>query len=115
MRGLLCQVLRGKHLCANGGISERVDHVTLVGPGVPEVFTPTDDAPMVRLDLLRLGGTVYPRALYEGGGRPGQTMGPMASGAMITGDARFRDVTGEDAIKLLDRYETPAEYELLSR
>lgn len=29
--------------------SARVDHVTLVGPGVPEIFEPTEEAPAVFL------------------------------------------------------------------
>ena len=49
-RGLLAYIY--KHdggTSSNGGMSSRVDRVTVVGEGVPGIFAPTDDAPAVYL------------------------------------------------------------------
>lgn len=51
IKGLICEVYRGKTLgdCSLNGVSNRVRHVVLTGPGVPEIFEPRDDMPEVKL------------------------------------------------------------------
>lgn len=50
-KGMRCYILRSNTMpdCSNGGISNRVSQVTLVGPGIPQIFDVTDDAPAVVL------------------------------------------------------------------
>lgn len=61
VRGLRCYIYRpvvGD--CSNGGLSSRVDTVTLVGEGVEEVSRPTEFAPEVRLRSILGALSVYP-------------------------------------------------------
>lgn len=94
MRGLILSVLRNAEIgdCSNGGISARHVAVTLIGPGVPEIFEPSDDRPAVRLVKREIGGDLVihaePVTLDS---RPAVWW--MASGAFVsTCDSRFGDL-----------------------
>jgi len=54
MQGMLVNVYRSSHACTNG-ISERVDRLTVVGEGVPAIFSPSDKAPLMHLVRGPLG------------------------------------------------------------
>lgn len=47
MKGLIFDIYRSADGidCTNGGQSSRVQHGTLIGQGIPEIFEPTPDAP----------------------------------------------------------------------
>jgi hypothetical protein len=111
LRGLRADVLTGKCTSANGGISEHVERVTMVGPEFPEVFAATDDAPAVR--LVRRGSTVHFEPVEE---KPDGHVGYMASGAHVeSSDSRFIEVVGfYGAVALHDRTESQAHYDALS-
>lgn len=51
MKGMLVSVYRdaGGYDCTNGGISSKHSAFILVGPGVPEIFTPSDCHPTIQL------------------------------------------------------------------
>lgn len=114
MRGLRLSVLRNAELgdCSNGGISSRCKAVTLVGPGIAEIFEPSDDAPAVRLVRRDIGNEIVLHVMpadEDGRGLPGQWM---AGGAYVaSSDGRFgealraRGHSGYCAISLHDRTE----------
>lgn len=88
--GLHCSILRNLRIgdCSAGGISSRVEAVTLVGEGIPEVFPATDDAPAVVVHANTFAGKKYfhvdPKNLFDAG------KWTMAGGAFIwTSDSRF--------------------------
>ena len=109
MKGLRVEILNGPH-------TNKVpfDHLTLVGEGVDEVFTATDEAPPVAIVAGNLPGTL--KAIVLGGknslaaflapaGGNGP-MGPLASGAYIDStDSRFRRLSGGHPVPLHNRYE----------
>lgn len=75
--------------CSNGGVSSRCDDLTLVGPGIPEIFEADEDAPAVRLVTREIFGREYVHAEPLDGRRDG-AVGWMAGGAFIyTSDGRF--------------------------
>lgn len=105
-RGLTCSIYRPSGGdCSNGGLSSRVDQVTLVGPGIPEIFAATDAAPAV--ELGRSGGAVNARPV----GRDGTWW--MFGGCFIySSDGRF---PSRGPIPLHDRSESSDLAEALSR
>jgi hypothetical protein len=111
LKGMRAQIYRhGIHDTSNGGLSSRVAEVTVVGPGIPQLVEPTDDAPAVELgDAGLLGNTVArPRANPPAGSTPW-----MSGGAFIfSNDSRF---PYGDPIRLHDRSESWAQYDALSR
>lgn len=112
-KGLLCSVYKNPLYkgCSNGGISSKVDHVVLIGPGVPEIFEPTDDCPAVKLVRRNIGGKEYLHAEPIEEGKE-TLIGPMAGGSYIyTVDSRFPNLY---PISLHDRYETQKMYDSLT-
>jgi hypothetical protein len=113
-RGIRAAIYKGPYHSPNGGLSSRVDHVTLTGPGVPEVDEPSDAAPEVWLETQRSGH----RFASPADGRPADSVGWMASGAYIMGEwsSPWRATFGDGVmIQLHDRSETAAAYASLSR
>ena len=105
-RGLTCNIYRPVHGdCSNGGLSGQVDRVTLVGPGVPEIFASSDDAPAV--ELGRTGGAVNARPAGEG-----RTWWMFGGCFIYSSDGRF---PSQHPIPLHDRCETSDLAEVLSR
>lgn len=111
MKGLICGIYQDKSIgnCSNGGISQFLTRVTLVGPGIAEIFEPTVDAPAVVLRSVSIGSNdehVYavPLSLLpgvvpvKGEGRPS-----MMGGCFIfSSDGRF---PSRQPIPLHDRQE----------
>lgn len=103
--------------CANGGISDTYDQVTIVN--APGPFEPSDDAPAVELVPGNLPGTV--KAVPTD--KPEGAVGPMMGGSYIaTSDSRFSELASSicgtkfyGAVPLHDRYETREQYDALSR
>lgn len=89
-KGMRLSVYRNVELgdCTNGGISSRYKTVTLVGPGVPEIFEVREDAPAVVIDQ-RIGYFfLRPEAEVPEG-----HCGWMAGGNLVgTSDSRFTDL-----------------------
>lgn len=118
LTGLLASIYkdRGKSY-SNGGISERYDEVLVVGDGIEGPFKERPGLPVVQIvPGHRDGFRAIPVLGWEGAAIVrGQTVGPMFGGCFIhTSDSRFASVFG-GPVPLHDRYETPAEYESLSR
>lgn len=105
IRGLRCNIYRPAHgNYSNGGLSSRVDQVTLVGPEIHGPFAPSEDAPAV--ELRRLGGVLNAKPVDD-------PRWWMFGGCFIyTSDSRF---PSNAPIALHDRTETSEESELLSR
>lgn len=105
-RGLRCDIYRPAHGdCSNGGISGRADRVTLIGPGIPEIFPATDEAPAVELGVT--GGSTNVRPVVE------ETTWWMFGGCFVwTSDSRF---PSRYPIPLHDRTESAELSEYLSR
>lgn len=103
-KGLICEIFRW-HLgeCSNGGLSSRVQAVTLIDADGP--FAPTDDRPAVRLVRRQLEGGEYVHAepITD---RPKPWF--MAGGTFIfSHDSRWRDAVGHSyPISLHDRVES---------
>lgn len=115
MKGIRAEIVKGRHSSANGGMSDTVTSVTIVGDGFSEHHEPTPDAPAVRLVHRMVGGE--PAHYFEPVDQPESMCGPMASGSYVHayGD-EFRKATGiYGAVPLHDRFETWAQYEALSR
>jgi hypothetical protein len=107
-KGLLVHVLRSVGDCTNGGVTTRYEKFVLVGEGVAEIFAPSEDAP--ELQLGRRGDYIYAVPTEE---PKGSHMGPMSGGNFIyTSDSRF---PSRQPIAVHDRFETPEQYEALSR
>lgn len=127
--GLIAYVYRDAKLgdCTNGGLSGRCDRLTVVNAAGP--FDPTDDMPAVLIDSHGRGIVRAVPARYdEGAGqwvpdRPDGAVGPMFGGNYLAAsDSRFRKLcerlTGGSfygAVAIHDRFETPEQYEALSR
>ena len=88
-RGMLLSVCKGSQDFSNGGISNRCNKVTLVGPGVPELVLPDEQAPAVKLVVRHLGNEVVIHA-EPFDSQPGEYMN---GGAIVgTSDSRFGDL-----------------------
>lgn len=99
--------------CSNNGISSRVSKVTLIGPGVPEIFESTANAPAVMLMPGHIDG--YRAVPLDGGENSvyGACVGPMFGGCFIySSDSRFPSKT---PIPLHDRWESHELYERNAR
>lgn len=90
-RGFPASILTGPYTSANGGLSEHVKHVTIVGDGVPDhcrIARPGDHAPAVVLAETTPGYRVLRPA------EPGEVQW-MASGAYVhTSDSRWKHLAG---------------------
>lgn len=129
VKGLRADVLKHKGGdCSNGGLSSRVDEVTIVGlipdgesaarpmPEDAQVFEPSETAPPVVLvaKTFSFGGPYVSARPAE----PGEGVGPMMGGCYIaSSDSRFSStvavLTGDKtigAVPLHDRYESAAQY-----
>lgn len=113
--GLTLSVLRdaglGDH--TNGGISGTHNRITALHPDLDGPFEPSESAPAMRLeDRGRYGWRLVPLQRPEG------MIGPMFGGNYATScDSRLSRLIGLDkgAIPIHDRFETPADYDDLSR
>ena len=104
MKGLRCEIFTSQFgNCSNHGISSRCKEVTLVGPGIPEVFDATDDAPACRVVERDLGGRyLHVEPMEES---PAGNTHYMFGGSLVyTSDGRF---PSRYPLKLHDRTETP--------
>jgi hypothetical protein len=113
MKGLLVFVLRHADGtdCTNGGITSKVSKAILVGDGIPEIFTPNEDAPALRLVRRNIDGEYLHAEPVEG--KDAKRVGWMTGGNFIyTSDARF---PSRQPISVHDRQETVEQYEALSR
>lgn len=112
--GIPGEILTGRTHSPNGGLSARVQYVTIVGPGVPALVPVSDRAPAVVVGESAPGFTVLRPAEAPGEGRTsymasGAYVGP--SGAMQS----WREVFGHfNPVMLLDRTETWEQYRMLS-
>lgn len=114
--GIIAEIYRAPLMdgCANGGISERVEAVTVVDIDGP--FEPTPDRPAVRLVRRHYVGTDFVHAEPVEPVEAGR-IGYMSGGSFIHScDSRFSDAVGAVGrpISLHDRTETPTEYAALS-
>lgn len=114
--GIRAAVYTGPHHSPNGGISSRVQWVTIVGPEVPDSLRrglPTDDAPAVK--VRRLGRDVVLEPVEA---VPAGHVGYMSSGAYahVSGMGPWwSELVGHDSpIRLHDRTETVGLYNALS-
>lgn len=102
--------------CTNGGISGRCEQVTVVGIEGAEIFEPTTNSPAVKLVRRVIGGeaVIHAEPVEP---PPAGSFGWMAGGNFIaTSDGRFGRAVGfYGAVSLHDRYETPAQYDMLSK
>lgn len=104
---------------ANGGLSDRCKQAVLILPGGGPV-KPTFDRPGIEIVTGSTYGTVKAVPIDTPGDK---AVGPMMGGNYVaTSDSRFsaevERVLGErfyGAVALHDRWETPAQYEALSR
>lgn len=107
MQGLLVSVYRNAsnngYDCTNGGISSKHDMFVLVGDGVPEIFTPNEKHPAIRLIKRKVRGLdeFYIAIPIETGFCAGF---PYMFGGnfLYTSDSRF---PSDAPIKIFDRLE----------
>jgi hypothetical protein len=118
--GMTVSVFRwGLGDCTNGGVSAGVGSLCVVN--VPGPFDPCPAMPAFEL-VEGPGGRGHAILRPVEAKKPGM-VGPMFGGNYAeTSDGRFtealRDLTGAKfygAVPIFDRYETPADYEALSR
>ena len=115
MKGLIVEIYKNPMFkgCSNGGISGKVESVTIVGDGIPEIFEASDDCPAVKIVRRNIfnGEYVHAEPIEE----PTE-VGWMAGGAFIySSDSRFRQHINQYPISLHDRQETQQEYDTLSK
>jgi hypothetical protein len=115
MTGVRARIYRNARLgdCSNGGISGRVDEVTVIDPRVRGPYEPTEDAPAVRVveKTYASGVYVYLTPIEE----PEDMLGPMMGGTYVgMTDSRLRVIGDGVALPLHDRWETPQDYARLS-
>ena len=93
IKGLLCNIYKSSYGDAsNNGLSSRYSQVILAGKGIPEVFSPNETTPLVRLERRELSHmdtpylTIYPW--------DGDTSELMFGGCFIyDSDSRFRKIS----------------------
>jgi hypothetical protein len=116
--GLIADIYKSKYGdCSNGGLSGKVDSVTIINIEGP--FEPTEDRPAVLLVTGNLPGTVkiVPASMPED-----KRVGPMMGGTYVdTSDSRLGEAIERlggprygGPVPLHDRFETQAEYNSLS-
>ena len=113
--GVMAKIYRTESLagCANGGISEAYNAVTIINLDGP--VKPSPERPAVRLVRRQIGRRTYVHIEpWEPVGEG--LIGYMSGGAFIySHDPQFKQAVGHDApVPLHDRVETPAEYAALS-
>lgn len=111
--GLNCCILESKSIgnCSNGGLSSKVETVTLVDPAVDGPFEPDTEAPEVKLVRRNIGGRPYVHAEPVVPVKPGN-VGYCFGGTYIsTSDSRF---PADYPIPLHDRQDTQEDYDHLS-
>lgn len=123
MKGMILYIYVNKvhGSSSNGGYSELFKEVTVVGPGIDEVFEVAPHRPAVKLVFRNIGGEKIVHAepvepVVKG------DIGYMNGGSFLAAsDSRISDflrrngVTGYMAIPFHDRQETQEQYDLLSR
>lgn len=103
IKGLLCDIYKPPYGdCSNGGLSSKCSQVILAGKGIPEIFFPNEEHPLVRLERRNLSHmdvpylTIYPY---------GMGMDWMFGGCFVySSDSRF-NVISKYPIPLHDRRE----------
>jgi hypothetical protein len=125
MKGFTVEVLAGQHKCTNGPTSlfgNPVVGLTLVGGGLPKMFTPSHTHPLMKLVRRECMGKtqvlIEPMLRGEDGS---PIIDTVYSGRFMFGgqfahssDSRFREATGLDfnhPIPIHDRYEPYGEYD----
>ena len=107
MKGMTVTVFRRAdgYDCTNSGITSKAEQVTLIGPNIPELFEPTEEAPAMRLIERDVGFSKFLIAApidakHEGkyGGSPYMFGGNF----VYSSDDRF---PGDHPIKVFDRME----------
>lgn len=107
VKGMVAEILTGPYHSPNGGISATHQQVLVVGANVPRVFAAGD------LPVVEVGETLPGHTVLRPVDRPDGAVGPMASGAyVVTSDGRWPFA---GPVPLHDRFETPAQYDVLSR
>lgn len=116
--GIIARVYHSDY--QGGGASDRLKEITIVGPEVDPAFAPTPDRPAFEL-VQHVRGSV---CLQPVGGPADKrkVIGPMFGGNFAhTSDSRVSEAIARllghrfyGAIAIHDRYETQAEYDLLS-
>lgn len=123
MKGLVIDIYTNPAYagCANGGISERVNQLTVIeidGRPIPkscQIFEPSEDRPAARLISRIIGRESYvhiePMESVPGDDHTDY----MAGGAIVyTSDSRWEDLTGIPyPLKLHDRTETWNDHRVL--
>jgi hypothetical protein len=115
MKGIRADIYRARtnNDGSNGGLSSRVDQVTIIDGRIDGPFEPSDDAPAVRLVERMLNGAPYYH--LEPFDRPEGKLGPMMGGTYVaTPDSRLRRIAPSGVLPLHDRFETQAEYDSYS-
>lgn len=103
MKGLRADIiLPARGDSSNGGLSSKVTEVTVVGPGVPEIFEPSEDAPAVEIVTEYPVGRPMLRA-YPLDREKGEWF-MFGGGFIYTSDSRFSRLYG-GPVKLFDRTE----------
>lgn len=119
--GLIVNIYKTKgQSCSNGGFTDTADQVLVVN--VPGPFEPRDGEPVAMLSENAGGSPVLVPAEQTADGswapaNPEGMIGPM-NGGCYAGcvDSRWsRSIKGYVAIPIHDRFETPEQYEMLSR
>ena len=105
--GLRVSIYRERTLddCSNGGVSSRVDELTVINVSGPSEPTPEQPAAI----LVNRDGHFY---VEPEGPRPTGSVGPMMGGCYVaTSDSRWSRAVGfYGAVSLHDRFETIAQY-----
>ena len=128
-KGLLVDVIGTD--CTNGGATSGKTRAILIGDGIPEIFEPSDDAPAIELHYefepqgAAPGYVMVARADWASqvlGRRVGFNENLVARARAGAGMFGVHFVTTSDIrfpftapIPVFDRYETPEQYEQLSR
>lgn len=113
LKGLHAYIYRQGTDCSNGGISSRCDAVTIVGEGIPEVFSAREDAPAVRVVRRQFASGQYVH--LEPVDQPAGMCGPMFGGTLVySSDSRFRELVSPYAVSLHDRFDTWEDYRAMS-
>lgn len=101
----------------NGGLTSKHKTVLLVGPGgAPDGYdTKKAGMPVFHVVSRRFGGQPYYHAEPDEEFHPAGCVGPMSGGNFLYScDSRFREMFPYP-IPAHDRFETPAQYDALSR
>lgn len=92
MKGLIAYIYRSE-IRATNGISEHFDRVVVIGDGIPEIFSPSDDMPAMYLVVTQIGIPVLVPENIRGVG-PYMFGGNYASTSDGRFDQRVREIVG---------------------